>query len=155
MSDHSMEAEANDSRRLFEPSDSMLWYSCLFCAGYVAKFGVFVWQGDLVESAFAISLGSTFACSSFAHRHRRELHALEFRRLVLLCIAWMFLLEVAALSFSFAGEFQSIKPMNLLTLEIFDMGVRVILIYGCMRFPGRRLIRWIVLRYQAANASLE
>ena len=44
-----------------------------------------------------------------------------------------------------------IASMRLLSLEIFDMGVRVILTYGCMRFLGKRLIRWIVLRYVTAS----
>lgn len=146
-----MEAEANDSRPLFETGGSMLRYSGLFCVGYVSKFGILVWHGGITESGVAIVIGSIFACSAFAHRYRRELYAPEFQRLVLLCIAWMFLLEVAAFFYLFADDFQSIELTKLLVLEIFDMGVRVILIYGCMRFLGRPLIRWIVLRYPAAR----
>ncbi len=129
----------------------MLRYSGLFCAGYVTRFGVLVWHGDIVVSGAAIVIGTIAACSAFALRYRRELYAPEFQRLVLLCIAWMFLLEVAAFLYLFADDFQSIEPMKLLALEIFDMGVRVILIYGCMRFLGRPLIRWIVLHYPTAS----
>ena len=63
----------------------------------------------------------------------------------------MFLLEVAAFLYLFADDFQSIEPMRLLALEIFDMGVRVILIYGCMRLLGRPLIRWMVLHYRSES----
>jgi UDP-N-acetylmuramyl pentapeptide phosphotransferase/UDP-N-acetylglucosamine-1-phosphate transferase len=126
----------------------MLRYSGIFCVGYVSKFGILVWHGDIAESGVAIMIGSIGACSAFAYRYRRELYAQEFRRLVLLCIAWMFLIEAAVLLFLFADDFRSIDPAKLLVLEIFDMGVRVILIYGCMRFLGRRLIRWLVHRYQ-------
>jgi UDP-N-acetylmuramyl pentapeptide phosphotransferase/UDP-N-acetylglucosamine-1-phosphate transferase len=117
----------------------------------VSKFGILTWHGDITESGVAIVIGSIFACSAFSHRYRRELYASEFRRLVLLCIAWMFLLEVVVFLYLFADDFQSIEPTKLLVLEIFDMGVRVILIYGCMRFLGTRLIRWIALRYPAAS----
>jgi len=132
----------------------MLRYSGLFLFGYLSKFGVspaLVWSGDPGQSAVAIVIGTILACSEFARRHRRELYAPEFQRLVLLCIAWMFLLEVAVFLYLFAGDFQSIDPVKLVSVEISRMGFRVILIYGCMRFLGRRLIRWIVLHHPAAS----
>ncbi len=69
-----MEAETTDSRPLFETGDSMLRYSGLFCAGYVTRFGVLVWHGDIVESGIAIVAGTIGTCSAFALRYRRELY---------------------------------------------------------------------------------
>ena len=128
-----MEAEANDPRPLFETGDSMLLYSGLFCAGYVSKFGILVWHGDISESGIAIVIGTIGACSAFALRNRRALYAPEFQRLVLLCIAWMFLLEVVVFLYLFADDFQSIEPMKLLARVVPSPPTTISVLSACTR----------------------